>query len=123
MVSDATAPNVCDAVDIDWAKSRESFRELGYIQINGLIPPAHYDAIEKSYLTLLQKYAPERFNAFEAPGMIEEQRFHDAALRFKQELPRLSGAVYDAMQCALPVVTVKAEGAVKAKAPALASAR
>lgn len=107
-VQSASAPNVAEARGIDWAQARSTFHALGYIQVNGLIPESYFANIEKAYLSLLQKYDRESFGGFRAPGMLEDPRFHDVALRFKQEKPRLSGAVYDAMQCALPVVQLSA---------------
>jgi hypothetical protein len=103
-----SVPNVVDARGIDWAQARSTFNALGYIQISGLVPEEHLANIEKAYLALLKKYDRQAFGSFDSAGMIEDQRFHDAALRFKQEKPRLSGAVYDAMQCALPVVQLSA---------------
>ncbi len=92
------------AANIKWGQAREAILETGWAQVNGLIPKRYFDDIELAYHALLVRFAPDRFGGFKAPGLLAQQAFHDAALRFKSERPQLSGAVYDSIQCAVPLV-------------------
>lgn len=96
--------NVFLAEGIDWSAARNAIVETGWVQVNGLIPGHYFDDIERAYRALLERFAPDRFSGFTAPGMLDQQAFHDAALRFKAEKPRFSGAVYDSIQSAVPLV-------------------
>jgi hypothetical protein len=89
---------------IDWPVVRQTIDDTGWVQIKNLIPNNYLDEVELAYLTLLHRFGGARFTGFAAPGLIERQDFNDAVLRFKAEQPRSSGAVYDAIQCSIPVV-------------------
>lgn len=96
--------SIFSAATINWNRAREAILDTGWAQVNGLIPGRYFEDIELAYLALLKRFAPDRFDGFKAPGMLAQQAFHDAALRFKTEQRQISGAVYDSIQCAVPLV-------------------
>jgi ectoine hydroxylase-related dioxygenase (phytanoyl-CoA dioxygenase family) len=79
-------------------KDREFFRANGYFVARGINSSDLIDDVERTFLKLLQKFEPDMFKEFSAPGILNNPELNRRALQLRKEKPAIFSAIYDTMQ-------------------------